>query len=109
MSPRVRCTFQGTWVHENSSGLSWERDHAPRVSFQPLLDRGRESERFRRRGLRKGFPTRPGRDHCGVRDPLRDPVPLPAHHHSGLAGQHHAGEDLHHQQRHEERPQHLHL
>lgn len=96
---------QGTWAHENS----WKGDHAPQVSLQPLPAGGRQPERLRSRGVREGFPARPRRDHRGVGDPLCDPVPLPAHHHGGLAGQRPAGEDLHHQQRHEERPQHLHL
>lgn len=44
-----------------------------------------------------------------LRGALRHDLAVHPHHRRGIAGQHHAGEDLHHQQRHAQRAQHLHL
>lgn len=91
VDPRVEC--------------SSVRTHGWRVPLEP--SRGGSEPQLH--GGTRPVVVRGRRGHRTLRGALRDDLRVYSDHRRGSAGQHHAGEDLHHQQRYEERAQHLHL
>lgn len=81
------------------------RTHGWRVPLEP--SRGGSEPQLH--GGTRPVVVRGRRGDRTLRGALRDDLRVYSDHRRGSAGQHHAGEDLHHEQRHEERAQHLHL